>query len=65
MYLEEVRKEKPLYCQPDNLVLTGPQLLDMLRRDAREVPENGERPFGFAVLAVSLNVFPCSGKKGN
>jgi hypothetical protein len=63
VFLEEVRKEKPLYCQPDALVLTGPQILDMLRRDAKEFPETGGHPFGYGILAVSMRVFPCSKPK--
>jgi hypothetical protein len=59
-YLETIRQEKRLFCHPDKLVLTGPKILDMLRREAKETPATGNYPFGYGILAANIKVFPCS-----
>lgn len=58
-YLTETRKQPPLYCQPGKLVLTGGQLIQMLRDAVKEKPAVGTIPYGSAVLAVLLTDFPC------
>lgn len=59
IHVQVVRNEKPLYCDPENLVLTGSQILDMLRREAKEFPETGRHPYGYGILAVKIKTFPC------
>jgi len=54
------RKEDPLYCVPDNLVLTGEQIVDILRRYLNEEPSAGERPYGLVMLVALQRTFPCN-----
>jgi hypothetical protein len=58
-FLEDARKEAPLYCQPKRLVLTTEQILDILRREVKEQPVLGEEPYGLAMIIALRKVFPC------
>jgi hypothetical protein len=50
---------KPIYCQPENLVLTDYQEVDMVRRYIKEFPDAANAPAGLVVLKALQNVFPC------
>ena len=65
VYLKMVRKESALVCRPANVVLTGSQILEMLRREANEFPQSGELPYGYAILAADIKVFPCAERISN
>lgn len=58
-YLKVTRKQAPLYCSPDGIVLTGHQLVDILRREVRERPSLGERPTAMALFVSLQRAFPC------
>lgn len=62
-YLTTIRKEAPIYCQPDRLSLTSPQLVDMLRRAVDETPKLGTTDIAFATVAVMIRTFPCPDKE--
>jgi hypothetical protein len=64
-YLRTIRKEEPFFCHPDKLVLTGPQIIDMLRREIDEDPKAGIYPYGFAILMANAKVFSCSPQKNS
>jgi hypothetical protein len=64
-YLRTVRKEEPIFCHPKTLVLTGSQVIDMLRREVAENPNTGNTPFGYAILMTNIKVFPCSSAKNS
>ena len=49
----------PLYCVPSQLVLTGEQILDMLRRYAASHPEAGQSSYAVVILKAAEDVFPC------
>jgi len=52
--------ERPLYCQPAQLVLTGPQIADMIRRAAEEKDSKVEdMTIPGALLFVLQKTFPC------
>src|ERR1700761_3264006 len=51
-YLVKTAKEKPVYCQPDTLILTGAQLADMLTRGVNEDAALKNMPLSAATLAV-------------
>jgi hypothetical protein len=66
-YLKVNRKEQPLYCPPDKMVLTGNQILDILRRAKDDQPYPGgttvgESPFGLAMIFALQSTFPCPPK---
>jgi hypothetical protein len=58
-YLQEARKAKPLYCEPPDLELTGPEIIEMMRRDAQSKPEMESYLLGYAILETLQNRFPC------
>ena len=58
-YLVTVRKEKPAYCLPAKLALTGTQLIDILRRTSDEEQVLRDQPWGLALLAALQKTFPC------
>ena len=53
------RKQPLLYCQPEKLRITAPQMVDMLRKTIRENPRLGDYPIGLAVLTTLQDTFPC------
>jgi hypothetical protein len=58
-YLVAIRKEAPIYCQPPNLSLTSPQLVDMLRRGIAQDQRLGKLDIGFSMVAIMRKTFPC------
>ena len=52
------RKQEQLFCEPNNVVLTGLQVTEMLRGQLNADPKFGKLPFGFAVLVVLQIKFP-------
>jgi predicted secreted protein len=59
-YLVKTRNEKALYCQPEKLVLTGPQIADMLKRAVDEKDSKlGDVWLPSALLIVLQRTFPC------
>jgi hypothetical protein len=54
------RKQQRLFCAPDNVVLTGPQVIEILCEQLNATPKIGEVPYGFAILFALQNKFPCS-----
>lgn len=48
-----------LYCQPATLVLTGPQLADMLRRAVAADESQKNKPMSAVMLDVLEKTFPC------
>jgi hypothetical protein len=63
-FLKKNRKEAPLFCQPETLVLTADQLVDMLRRGVKEQPELNDSALSFALLTVMQHTFPCAETPG-
>ena len=59
--LRTQRKEDPLYCVPSNVVLTGEQIVDILRRHLKEDPSAEEVPYGLVMLLALQKTFPCNG----
>lgn len=55
----KARGQAPLYCTPPQLVLTGEQVLDMLRRYDGDHPEIGQSSYAVAILKAAEDVFPC------
>jgi len=55
----KARGQAPLYCTPPQLVLTGEQVLDMLRRYGSSHPEIGQSSYAVAILRAAEEVFPC------
>ena len=58
--LRTQRKEEPLYCVPSNVVLTGEQIVDILRRHLKEDPSAEEVPYGLVMLLALQKTFPCN-----
>jgi hypothetical protein len=55
--------QAPLYCQPPQLVLTGPQVGDMIRRAAEEKNSKVEdMTIPAALLFVLQRTFPCDAR---
>jgi hypothetical protein len=59
-YLEKTAGQKQVYCQPDALILTGPQLADMLTRAVNENSALKNMPLSGAMLIVLQKTFPCA-----
>jgi hypothetical protein len=56
----KAHNEAPIYCQPPQLVLTGPQIADMIRRAAEEKDSKVEdMTVPSALLFVLQKTFPC------
>jgi hypothetical protein len=55
------KKQKQLFCEPKNVVLTGPEVTEMLRGQLNADPKFGELPFGFGIFIVLQTAFPCPG----
>jgi hypothetical protein len=62
VFLAEDRKERPLYCPPNTLALTGDELVDILRRALEGSPEEGSRPLGLVLMTALQKAFPCQSK---
>jgi hypothetical protein len=54
------RKQQQLFCEPSNIVLTGPQVTEMLRVQLNADPKFGDLPYGFGILIVLQIKFPCT-----
>jgi hypothetical protein len=55
----KVKNQPPFYCQPDHLYITGPMVIDMIRRGIRENPDWGEEPFNYVAFLALKRTFPC------
>lgn len=55
----EQKNGERLYCQPEKLVLTNDQKVDMVRRYIKKFPEHADRPAGLVVFMTLLHSFPC------
>lgn len=55
----KARGQASLYCTPPQLMLTGEQILDILRRYAGSHPEVGQSSYAVAILKAAEDVFPC------
>jgi hypothetical protein len=53
------RKEKGLYCLPNNLTIEPQELIDLLRDALWDEPRLGDLPIGLALLATLQRAFPC------
>lgn len=56
-------EKRQVYCHPPNLVLTGSQIVDILRRESAEVPAIAEAPYGLGILLSLKRTFPCDNKR--
>ncbi len=56
----EFRHGTPLYCQPANLALDPPQIIQLLRIAMKDDARYGVAPVGFAMLQAYGAAFPCS-----
>lgn len=59
-YLQRVRKTVAIYCSPGKLAFTGSQLIDILRRRAKEDAHIAEAPWGMGMLFALQYTFPCT-----
>ena len=55
------KKQKQLFCEPENVVLAGPEVTEMLRGQLKANSKFGELPFGFGIFIVVQAAFPCPG----
>ena len=53
------RGQPLIYCQPDRLTITGPMVLDMLRKGVRDNPDWGELPAELVIAIALQRTFPC------
>ena len=53
------RGQSPLYCQPDNLVLTGEQIIDIISRFVEINPALEKATWEAVMLTALENLFPC------
>ena len=55
----KARNDKMIYCVPDWLILTGDQIIDVLKLAVKEQPSWGEQPYGMAMVLAFQRIFPC------
>jgi hypothetical protein len=53
------RGQSPLYCQPNNLVLTGEQIIDIIYRFVEINPALEKATWEAVMLEALENLFPC------
>jgi hypothetical protein len=53
------RGQSPLYCQPNNLVLTGEQIIDIINRFVEINPALEKATWEAVMLEALENLFPC------
>lgn len=53
------RQQPQIYCLPGQLALTGPQLVDIVRRQVAKQPEDAKYPIGLVLREALQSVFPC------
>jgi hypothetical protein len=53
------RGQSPLYCQPNNLVLTGEQIIDIISRFVEINPALEKATWEAVMLKALENLFPC------
>src|SRR5262245_8297940 len=53
------RGQSPLYCQPNNLVLTGEQIIDIIYRFVEINPALEKATWEAVMLKALENLFPC------
>ena len=53
------RGQSPLYCQPNNLVLTGEQIIDIINRFVEINPALEKATWEAVMLEALVNLFPC------
>ena len=58
-YLHSIRHEARVFCPPAELVVTGNQLISMVRQFLRHDPRPGNFPIGVVLLFAIKDVFPC------
>ena len=49
---------KPLYCQPDSLVLQPEQVISMVKEYLKKNPAHSKFPMGTIILKVLMSTFP-------
>jgi len=49
----------PMYCQPEELALSGQQYIEILRNHIQDNSQAGDLPVGFALLQALSSIFPC------
>jgi hypothetical protein len=54
-----LNKEAPLFCEPDQLVLTLPQEMDMLTRFITKFPTLADNHLGMILIGAYAYTFPC------
>ena len=54
------RKTIALYCSPEEATLTGPKLLEIMRRYVEQNPVVQNHPWGRTLLDALKELFPCA-----
>jgi hypothetical protein len=58
-----INKKQPLYCQPQNLVITGDQYIRITSSFIEKYPNYGKldlNAFGYVMLEALIDTFPCN-----
>jgi hypothetical protein len=54
------RHDQPVYCVPNNLVLTGDKLIDIIRKEVEKTPSLATSPVGLTILfGLEDEFLPC------
>jgi hypothetical protein len=53
------KQQSPLYCPPQTLVMTGPEIVGLLRRGVKDSPLIGKQTVGVAIMMMLEKTFPC------
>jgi hypothetical protein len=59
------RGQPLIYCQPDRLTVTGPMILDMMRKGVRDNPKWSEVPAELVIVTALQRTFPCPSSMPN
>src|SRR5215471_10178224 len=58
----EEKKQQPLFCLPEKLVLTVGQVEDIMMRQAEKITDPDQLPIGLLLAQGLQDTFPCNEK---
>jgi hypothetical protein len=57
--MASAERQPAIFCPPENLNITGPMVIDMMRELMKDHPSLGEDPIGPVAFFALKRTFPC------
>jgi hypothetical protein len=64
-YLQRVRKQEPLFCQPADVQIEPVDMVRLLRNSANTSAWAADAPFGAGIIATLKAAYPCQAGSGD